>query len=335
MALIPPASSIQHQHLAFALALPRLYTYAYLYKSQSLDIIRIWPLGNYSRCNRTRENDRAASHCQTALQQGTLRPLPAADRQHANLRQSTRDGNAPAKLRRRDLVEIFHQPRRGSPSPDPRKSLKADEHEQIYVHDDYGVHDAYDGPKFTSSSLTEELTQAQVECSTKASLPDKTQWPPRGLDSLSQLSLEEAKNLVGEGALSFEGLIVQAIHTSFRQARRFATVGVGAAEDGIEAVGNSETSPPDMSLALVDRPGHTKPSETLEQPSMTQCFGMLPGTVTLNHYINTMSRSSQPTNFPEYAILPRQTDSLLVLQRLHYLQGGLDADVRPLEYALS
>ncbi len=223
---------------------------------------------------------------------------------------------------------MFRRPKKGPPRPDPRKHLKVNGYGRTYIQADYK------GAKTTrrSDPIT-KLTQARIDSTTNAcgrdslSSPVKIQWLPKGLGPRSQLSLDKAKNLIGQGALSFAGLTVQASHTSFRQTRLYATISVGAAENGIECLAKLQNAPTDMSLALTDRPGHRMPQDALEQPSMTDCFGLSPGTVTLNYHVSSFSRSLRPGTFRENVIQPLQTDSLLVLQRLHYLQGGLDADV--------
>lgn len=159
------------------------------------------------------------------------------------------------------------------------------------------------------------------------SSPINTQWPPGGLKSQLKLGPEKAKDLISKGALSFEGFVYKVSHNLQENFHKCATVGVGAAHKEFEALASHETTSADMSLASIDHAGNAKPWDTLEQPSMAQCFGLLPGTVSLSRYINSMSRSLEATGFPEYSVQPRQTGNLLVLQRLHYLQGGLDADV--------
>ena len=87
----------------------------------------------------------------------------------------------------------------------------------------------------------------------------------------------------------------------------------------LEAFPQPDSTIPDTSLVLSGQP--------LEQPSMAQCFGALPGTITLSRYINAMS-GCHTEQLPEYEIQPRATDNLIVLQRLHdLLKYGWDEDV--------
>ena len=133
----------------------------------------------------------------------------------------------------------------------------------------------------------------------------------------SELSLQKAELLISKGALFFEGLCLQANHTLTRQHRFYATVSFAAGGKPVEDSGSTLA---DTSLVLGDQP--------LEQPSMGQFFGALPGTITLNRYINAISGPRHQEPLPKYGIQPRATDNLLVLQRLHYLMTNCwDKDV--------
>lgn len=145
-------------------------------------------------------------------------------------------------------------------------------------------------------------------------------WPPPSLSQESELSEEEAELLICRGAIFFEGLFLQANHTLVRQPRFYATVNFAAAGKHLETSSHLGSTLADASLVLSGQP--------LEQPSMAKCFGALPGTVTLNRYVNAISCARYPERLPRYVIQPRATDNLLVLQRLHYLmRNGWDEDV--------
>lgn len=145
-------------------------------------------------------------------------------------------------------------------------------------------------------------------------------WLPHSLSGESELSGEKAELLISRGAVFFEGLFLQANHSLIRQPRFYATVSLAAAEKHLEASSQPGSTIADASLVLSGQP--------LEQPSMAQCFGALPGTVTLNRYINALSGPRHPEHLPKYEIQPRATDNLLVLQRLHYLMSnGWNKDV--------
>ena len=145
-------------------------------------------------------------------------------------------------------------------------------------------------------------------------------WPPRGLSEGAELSREKAELLISKGALVFEGLSLRYNHTLIPQPRFYASVSYAAIGKYLEASSQPGSTVPDASLVLSGQP--------LEQPSMVQCFGASPGTITLGRYINAISSARRPEYLPKYKIKPRATDNLLVLQRLHYLmKNGWDEDV--------
>ena len=145
-------------------------------------------------------------------------------------------------------------------------------------------------------------------------------WPPHSLSRESELPEEKAELLISRGAAFFGGLFLQANHTLIRQPRFYATVSFAAAGKHLEASPQPSATLADASLVLSGQP--------LEKPSMEQCFGALPGTVTLNRYVNAISCPRHPERLPKYEIQPRATDNLIVLQRLHYLmRNGWDKDV--------
>lgn len=132
--------------------------------------------------------------------------------------------------------------------------------------------------------------------------------------------MQKAELLISKGVLFFEGFCLQATHTLTRQLRFNATVSFAAGGKPLEDSSHNGSTLADTSLVLGDQP--------LEQPSMGQCFGALPGTITLNRYINANSGPRHQEPLTKYGILPRATDNLLVLQRLHYLMTNCwDKDV--------
>ena len=136
----------------------------------------------------------------------------------------------------------------------------------------------------------------------------------------SELSGEKADQVISRGALLFEGLCLKSNHTFVHQPRFYATVSFAAGGKYLEASSEPGSTVADASLVLSGQP--------LEQPSMTQCFGALPGTVTFSRYINASSGPQHQECSLEYHIKPRDTDDLLVLQRLCYLmKHGWDEEV--------
>lgn len=71
-----------------------------------------------------------------------------------------------------------------------------------------------------------------------------------------------------------------------------------------------------------------RPWETLEQPSMALCFTNTPGTITLNRYVTSIT-GPVIVDPPISSIVCRDMALRKILRRLHYLQSGLEEDVRP------
>ncbi|KAL2036656.1 hypothetical protein N7G274_010606 [Stereocaulon virgatum] len=155
-----------------------------------------------------------------------------------------------------------------------------------------------------------------------------TRWPPQGQTLRSKLSEEQAIALIRKGALYFAGSFFQASHIDTNHKRFYATADVEGAEHDATSFQPSCYHAAYMSLVLLHHGGHVMPSETFEQqPSMISCFGQLPGTVTLNQYVSLVDRPLHRKPCPDHYVVPRHTAHILVLQRLHFLQGGLDHDV--------
>lgn len=154
-------------------------------------------------------------------------------------------------------------------------------------------------------------------------------WPSKGLERQVILSAQEAENLVCEGALSFDGQIFRVNHPTTCSVRFYAIVSIKDGKQGLQDLGENLPAFPDTSLAILGSVEGILPWETLEQPSMTHCFGIQPGTITLNHWVSLRNSPKVPTIGSESYACARDINHLLVLQRLHYLQGGLDLDVSP------
>ena len=189
--------------------------------------------------------------------------------------------------------------------------------------------DCLDHQRYKIQSSASRLLEVQ---SVSDKLPDHRlhaihTWPPTGLSLHSKLSSEHAKTLVCHGALSFQGRFLQASHSFVRHHHFYAAVGVEDERHGILIPVQTSYAPADMSLTLMAPLEHSKPWETLEQPSTTECFGTLPGTITLNRYVGSLSPPLMPATSPPSCIQLRLADPVLVLQRLHFLQRGLDLDV--------
>ena len=132
--------------------------------------------------------------------------------------------------------------------------------------------------------------------------------------------------MISEGALSFEGFTSQACHTSRQHTRYFAFAGTIDGDDPPGPSSESRSLSRGLSLVLGRHVDGNRPWETLEQPSMTLCFGGIPGSITLNRYVGLIGRSLEDEQ--STSMVTRREMSLRnVLDRLDCLQHGLDNDV--------
>lgn len=132
--------------------------------------------------------------------------------------------------------------------------------------------------------------------------------------------------MITTGALSFQGLVDQASHISEEYGRYFAFA------DTIDGGDCPELTAPALgsggqSLVLGGNFDKDRPWETLEQPSMSLCFGSIPGSVTLNRYVGSIARPLVAQPIPISSVVRREMFLPEILKRLRFLQGGLDDDV--------
>ena len=208
--------------------------------------------------------------------------------------------------------------------PRPMPSLRPGASRSLLTNDEYHQpnNHPYAQPDtlYNDSSLHNCALLSASEQVGHATSPKQTQWPPEGLKPTSKISAEHVSALICNGILSFRGLSTRANYKDVPHICFYASVSLEVLGSRHGMVDQFCQAPPDMSLQLFDTIANAMPWETLEQPSMTYCFGLLPGTVTLNHYIGLINRPVPSVPFPQYTILARQTDDLLVLRRLYALQ---------------
>ena len=148
-------------------------------------------------------------------------------------------------------------------------------------------------------------------------------WPPDGLTYRSHLAPEDAGSILCKGALRFEGFTCLASHTSRQHMRFFA---FAETPDGKYPLSGYYHVSGELSLVLGRRLHDDHPWETLEQPSMSLCFGCIPGSITLNRYISFVG-SPLVNEQPRTLTTPKDMCLQDVLDRLDCLQHGLDDDV--------
>ncbi len=184
----------------------------------------------------------------------------------------------------------------------------------------------------TSSFGSQDSQSTQVKynaqhdvVSTEQSL-DQPTWPPEGLELVSKLSFDEAEAIVSKGAPSFKGFAFQTVNVPFRHSRFYAFAGMMDGKDSLEAAPELSPLTEGMSFALEGAYDSLMPWESLEQPSMTMCFGASPGTITLNQWVGLVARHLPPSETDSNVVL-RPIPLVTVLDRLKFLESGLDEDV--------
>ncbi len=170
-----------------------------------------------------------------------------------------------------------------------------------------------------SSSATNDT--AEPDASVQGSI-----WPPDGLHARSYLTSEDAVTLIGQGVLHFEGSDLQAHHTSQPRNRYFAFAGATDKYGHPSLSSRSGRVFPGFSLVLGGHADKDRPWDTLEQPSMTMCFGEIPGSISLNRYVGRINRPLKDEE--SNSLVERREMSMRdILDRLACLQHGLDIDV--------
>lgn len=140
------------------------------------------------------------------------------------------------------------------------------------------------------------------------------------------MTQKEAEELVCSGASTFKGFLSPMANAPPGTSHFYAVMNEEhlARTDRAEFQNQAFTQ---ISLDMIPTPGGASfPWNSLEQPSMGNCFGKYPGTVTLNYRVG----KSAPT--PPVACLagkarPRKIKLIQILDRLRHLETGLEEKV--------
>ncbi|KAL9597775.1 MAG: hypothetical protein Q9179_004147 [Wetmoreana sp. 5 TL-2023] len=147
-------------------------------------------------------------------------------------------------------------------------------------------------------------------------------WPPIGLTKHSTLSHDEAVTCVTEGAVCFHAVVKPANHAMEHHLHVYPSLSMVGGIQILEASPDT-TAAGRMSFSLNGDVENTEAWDTLEQPSMTLCFGKFPGTMTLNRYIGNLNRPAASFERTAKAML-RKIDLSQILGRLKTLQDARD-----------
>ena len=151
-------------------------------------------------------------------------------------------------------------------------------------------------------------------------------WPPKGLKLRSKLTFIEAEALVGKGAIVFKGFAHQTPNVPFKHSRFYAFAGMRDGSESLEASYKPVPLIEGMSFALAHAFEYLMPWETLEQPSMSVCFGASPGTISLNYWVSLATRRL-PHSETTSDLISRPMELTTIMDRLQYLENGLDDTV--------
>lgn len=189
---------------------------------------------------------------------------------------------------------------------------------------------SYSRPRFETSSqpsipsATDEATRDDrgVESPSLASPP---QWPPKGLASENEMTLEEATALVKRGVPIYSGSRMSIPNASEDYYALYASCDGGREEDtdtarfykSVFAAMSFQVQGPGLAL---------HPWDTLEQPSLAFCFGKRPGTITLNHWASLSGHLRQNVALRDSGIRPREVDIEMILDRLIQLESAVEDD---------
>lgn len=157
--------------------------------------------------------------------------------------------------------------------------------------------------------------------STDSAATDSITWPPQGLTRQSILTLDEAVFIIAEGAVRFEAIAKPANHAMDRLTHFNLQLGMSNGMRILEATPPTALIAGCMSFSLSGDTEEPEPRSTLEQPSMTRCFGNFPGTVTLTRYMGSLNQPPTTIERPPKVML-RKIGLSQILDRLRALQSA-------------
>lgn len=156
-------------------------------------------------------------------------------------------------------------------------------------------------------------------------------WPPGHLKKDDSVSVDEAMEVIANGAPIFKGFR-SAIPNVPGDYFNFYAIADEVPGDGYDS---ARMFHPAFALCSFLFSGHgmaTLPWQTLEQPSLAFSYGSRPGTITLNHWVGLYGFLDPVFDFIEPAIKLRSLELETILARLRYLEGGFEEDYPDLMY---
>lgn len=144
------------------------------------------------------------------------------------------------------------------------------------------------------------------------------------------LNIDEAISLIAQGAVHFRGFSKSAHHAADPDAHFFPLLELEDGQRILEAGPSTETLSDCASFSLDENFDAPEIWNTLEQPSMTLCFGRYAGTMTFSRYIGRMNHPASQSNHST-RILLRRIQLTQIFERLRFLQDAKEAPFEPTE----
>ncbi|KAJ5038954.1 uncharacterized protein L3040_006627 [Drepanopeziza brunnea f. sp. 'multigermtubi'] len=185
----------------------------------------------------------------------------------------------------------------------------------------------------TRSSPSRRASNASIPARATLSPNLLTVWPPKGYSRHESLSQGRAMEHIASGVPVFKGIRKSIPHATEEYYQLYATCkGNGGVDTDRGEVYTGAFAACSMSLLNFGGQPPRYPWETLEQPSMAFCYGVQPGTVTLNHWVSLSGRLNPSIELRDPGIVPRDVDLSTVLDRLIFLEKGFEEEYEDLMY---
>ncbi|KAK7742239.1 hypothetical protein SLS62_010758 [Diatrype stigma] len=160
-----------------------------------------------------------------------------------------------------------------------------------------------------------------------------TEWPPSGVSSEEELTLDHAVGLISRGVPHFKGHKRPIPHASDQYYGLYSTT-TGDYGDDDDAADLHYAMTQLMTLRMQGSSSPVYPWETLEQPSMAFGFGRRPGTISLNRWVGLSSAIPASIPLRDLGTGMRDVTLVHIFERLKELEAGLREDDEDQKYRL-
>ncbi|CZT42182.1 uncharacterized protein RSE6_02035 [Rhynchosporium secalis] len=182
-----------------------------------------------------------------------------------------------------------------------------------------------------TSGVARTLTPVPIRASPIPASQPLTQWPPPEYTRQATLSQGKAMELIASGVPVFKGIRHSIPHAADTYYNLYAKcVGNGGVGSDVGDIYTDAFAANSMKTQGLEKA--MKPWETLEQPSMSFCHGVRPGTISLNHWVSLSGKLNPAIELRDPGVVPREVDLSVILERLIYLEGGFEEEYQDLMY---